>query len=1109
MGAEYGAGKLEAAGHEQLAGGAGVASGVLAVGSAAATGAAIGSFILPGFGTIAGAITFGLGGLLSQWKNIGSSFMKMIGSSKEKGKDKEQPRQYKGLLAELETIKVKEAGEMTRQSDINKKQKENIELIGKEGIASVYGGINNAINKLREQLDGEKKKVDIGIAKALMARFSDITINVKSENIGAAVAEEIEKQEEKINNLQSIFDEQVAKGYINTKEKDEDEKILDIEKKRLENYKELIKEQEEQYPTYEKLLKQIDLLEVQQEQISGFVAQQRTLVGGLSSLYETQVGNIDAIIEKMSIAGQIDVGAAFDSVKEGLRYLNAEISAQRTLGNILSQNNNDEKMAALEKAANNAEFLTADQKMFKELVDIGIAGLDQLSTEDEILKTRKAENALLKQKTELLGKIGNIYADTLRLVRAQSTGVSLLVQLADNYAIGVGASAQLRMKEFYAQGQVIEGLRAQLQVEKQAYILSVQGGGSDKENLRLRTKIIEIENEMLEAQIKQASSVKAMRDGWISAISAMNTGMDGFSEIIMNAEQNTAQIQSLNGAVKSSLSGAYDLKDAFGRIIERVGFQGSEVMNLFGDIHGKMGRLPGEMPYITPGEIRAGLSREKGGFRETLEAAERGETIQVVEKTLTDAQYAVGGGLMALAATSNQWTLGVQAGLSSFQKTIMDSGTKAGGSISKAGEDFSEKTGQSIRGMQEISRGTSRTGAGAGAFSMGGGIMDIKLEPSETDEKWQKALSEAPRDTISSLVVNKEADAVPVFVVNLNDLRNIKGSVPTTKEIIDKQEQAAAAKEKPIKSTEIVQEVQKKAADLKTGSIEITSLVNRGQKLRISEILEMEGISDKGKEFLKYLQMAGLVYVEIEDIQDALLRSEKELADVKTVVAKREMKVIGERKKQLEKLEVKKEKAEKENYFPYFEIEEIGELSRDISNREKSVETTLGSPVSTIPFVVEQNRLEELKKKNTIKQEMELRTAKERRILKEKKFAAKKEMEFKTIKERRILKERKSAAKKETEFETVKGQSETVKRKKSLPKTTKLDDSDISSPNIDNIQTLINTKQDEMNKLLDQRTQLIKSVSAFNFDPVKLIRIMQTIFQGLEGTIGEKLTKDF
>jgi hypothetical protein len=344
-------------------------------------------------------------------------------------------------------------------------------------------------------------------------------------------------------------------------------------------------------------------------------------VEDLSEKTKTQLGLVTSLVEKASISGEI---GPMDGIAEATE---------------LGLKNLDEQIAGQEK------YLSKLKEEYTQKIANGELDRGDVQSLNKISQVQTDINNKIKQQTEFLLQQANKYNDQLNYLRASADQVGTLVQLMDNYAIGVGASAEKRMEAFQAEENYIQVQKKQLAIQRNA-LEGVEKNGT--KNYILRAKVKELETGILNSQLKQASLVKSLRDNWVSAISAMNTGADSFAEIVMNTEQNTAQVMRLGGAVRSAYSGAFAARGAAGKVTETVGFATSEKMNQFGTISSLEGRGGMAVPYMTPTEARLRGMGVQGGYRgpEFGERAEmfRGAGIQ------EQSRATAAGGLAALAA---------------------------------------------------------------------------------------------------------------------------------------------------------------------------------------------------------------------------------------------------------------------------------------------------------------------------------------------------------------------------------------------------------------------------------------------------------------------------
>jgi hypothetical protein len=660
---------LEESGHGNWGKASKGAGSALSIGGAAKTGAAIGSFILPGWGTAIGGLAGGAIGAASEWEDI----KQLFGGVSSSGK---------GPLADLSSEMDKEKSLKDRyQTSLDKGKQSDLAMMSASGISSVYEKLSGELLQARENFDKAREVVDKEIAQEFKDRgIVDIDVNLKGEKLRESVQKAIDDQKQYVQEMQTLIQDRTdaedgygdsAAGKAQLKK---DQKSLQTQKDKLEWMEKIVENEEKNNDELNEELANRKAIEGRLENVTTLMAKQKDVAESLNRLYSAQSGKLDALVTKMSITGDVDPTKAFAVADQAANILNQEMSARSKVLNLIRTKGNVEAAQEAKRLANSKDISEAEKAIYEEFNNLNLAGMaaaDVKKTEIE-LATRLLE--IEKERTDIYGKMKGIVADTLQLTQAQATGAGLLVQLADNYAMGVGASAELRRREWRAQQEVIDDLKTRLAIEQMSLDRTTEGS---KDNKKIRTDIRNTENEILQAQIKQAGIVRSMKDAWISAISAMNTGMEGFSEIIMSAEQNTAQIQQLDGAVRSSASGALALRDSMGRIIEDVGFQGSERMNQMGDIAGRAGRKLSDIAYETGRPVGHNTAR-------AIEQAMRGQTSSMVDKLTQDSQKVAEGSMDALAAGANEITKSVQAGHDSFSKNVIDSSKQFSKNVSES-----------------------------------------------------------------------------------------------------------------------------------------------------------------------------------------------------------------------------------------------------------------------------------------------------------------------------------------------------------------------------------------------------------------------------------------
>jgi len=140
----------------------------------------------------------------------------------------------------------------------------------------------------------------------------------------------------------------------------------------------------------------------------------------------------------------------------------------------------------------------------------------------------------------------------LRRASAMSSLMATQVSLADNLAMGVGASAQMRFEQVDALQREIEIMREQQSMliqREQQVAEELRARGASEEDVRAaiyqaQTQRLEIEDKILQKQQQQASVTRVIRDGWVSAISAMMTGNGMFTKIVIDQNKRVGTMMS-------------------------------------------------------------------------------------------------------------------------------------------------------------------------------------------------------------------------------------------------------------------------------------------------------------------------------------------------------------------------------------------------------------------------------------------------------------------------------------------------------------------------------------------------------------------------------------
>tara|TARA_Y100000310_G_scaffold308873_1_gene352428 strand:+ start:5877 stop:13385 length:7509 start_codon:yes stop_codon:yes gene_type:complete len=670
--------KAADAGSIKGAAAAGLGGSAVGILGAAGSGAMLGSFV-PVIGTAVGAV---LGGSLGFLKTMPSIFedLKSVITGVAAGPTEEEKK-----VADRDA-RIKE--DVSKRIAEEKEKPKTVEAIIEQSI-SMSGG--ELLNKLKELKDG-KKSVD-NLQKAAddatddFNDFLDKIVKVPgvTDKVSvhlAALGDEIKREQALLAGMEAAgasseaLDQQ--KDVVKEKEK-EKTKVLELQRDAVLTNDTL----RERKSIMEDANAAAEEAKNQAEAIEQTTLRQQEIVSAVHELYEKQVGVLDAVLERMSITGEIDVGAASNQIKGTIAILNEEIKQRRMVNSIFNEYLATGKKTTVDEVkrmGGSKETLALAQRL-------NLENIHEKEMRGLILEN---DRAIISQRAEIVNqslKITKIYEGQLNLASAQAAQMDKMVTLADNFAIGVGASAQLRLKAFQAEEKRISILNEEYQA--QAALLA-EGG---EKAVKAKERLVEIENEILDAQIKQAGQVKALRDGWISAIGAMNTGAGTFSKIIIDQEQAVSASLKMGGIV-SSRSGAFSSFGADGRMLEEAGYRES---TRFSATPGGGLYLPGQ----TGGQGNFAYRTSTGVDRYVDEGMRKGLERMIDFKT---GREGAGGqdqsrNFASLALGANRHVMG------QFMQQA-----------SMTGNPFENPRGTGVparRGDEREGRGASRTGAGA------------------------------------------------------------------------------------------------------------------------------------------------------------------------------------------------------------------------------------------------------------------------------------------------------------------------------------------------------------------------------------------------------------
>ena len=192
-----------------------------------------------------------------------------------------------------------------------------------------------------------------------------------------------------------------------------------------------------------------------------------------------------------------------------------------------------------------------------------------LEAQSGLVQNQSKYAALVQQTVEAERSLAKIVDPSIQRAEASANLIQARISLADNLAMGLAASADLRMEAVRGIGEVINLERQKLAIneeriaEAQERLQNASTESSRKEAeavlLALTTDRLNMETGILNKQQQQASMLRALRDGYISSINAMNTGAGVFTKIIIDQNRNMGTLLRSTGSVPVALRTGSDV----------------------------------------------------------------------------------------------------------------------------------------------------------------------------------------------------------------------------------------------------------------------------------------------------------------------------------------------------------------------------------------------------------------------------------------------------------------------------------------------------------------------------------------------------------------------
>jgi len=502
-----------------------------------------------------------------------------------------------------------------------------------------------------ESFDGTAKQMQSQTEKDLSLKMS--SVNMLRDAGQGDVADQLERKYEKIAELETKINKDLAdrqgggalsgKGWANAgaavfgtddfiersekalkKEYEMRDSLRRQASQMMVKAKDQISAQEEAMKNEQERQSAIERVRATMQMVTFEIERQDALV-------ESQVSAYNTLIQLKSISGgaSSDLGLGgssgmrvdiIDDINKSISARTGAISALQSLQGMISerasdqgrdadpQSRIDEIVTKLKEAKDSGAGISEE---FINSITQGLAG--GIATREILMKIRDLQSEIGQKEVQRIDVINSTVKEYEGLESQARTAESLLgnqVQLAQNLAMGVGASASMIFQQVQAVERVIQVLqkqRSEMELIYQSQMATAEAAGNVELartlEFQMTSQLLELDNKITAERSKQAGLSKTIRDGWVSAVSSMMTGEGMFTKIVV--DQNTR----LGGMMAATGNKTTGLRTGFaGR-----GFESSQRF-VPGGINGdNSGITSGWQEALSSGNPLASLFSSTGG----------------------------------------------------------------------------------------------------------------------------------------------------------------------------------------------------------------------------------------------------------------------------------------------------------------------------------------------------------------------------------------------------------------------------------------------------------------------------------------------------------------
>jgi hypothetical protein len=302
------------------------------------------------------------------------------------------------------------------------------------------------------------------------------------------------------------------------------------------------------------------------------LSSQRVVLEAQNKLYDSQVGVVDSIIQVMSQSGDVDQNVILSALAKGQQALEQQTqnlqstidTAKQTDKTIRASSAGDNKEAFALAGVDETKYinleidpkvLAAQSQMLNQKAQDAYQGGDKatgdklskgaqalsqaqasdIARQTDINKLEAQRNNLKTQQLDLVLKAKDAYAGELELTQSETDYQQSQVDLVDSMGVGLKASVGARM-EVVSALQKEQGVLAQQLATQQAALKTLPQG--TQQWAKAQASVLKIQTQQTQNLKKQADITKVLRDGYVSAITAMNFGSGLFSKVMITQDKN-------------------------------------------------------------------------------------------------------------------------------------------------------------------------------------------------------------------------------------------------------------------------------------------------------------------------------------------------------------------------------------------------------------------------------------------------------------------------------------------------------------------------------------------------------------------------------------------